>query len=65
VVGKRDINLESRLVLHAWVNELFGYGDMREMLYANGSQKVVFVEPHGTRNDDPRPPTGSVISTWI
>jgi hypothetical protein len=27
---------------------------------ANGSQKVVFVEPHGMRNDDPPPSNGKV-----
>ncbi len=29
---KKDINLEGRLVLHAWVNDLFGYGSTRELL---------------------------------
>ena len=28
--------------------------------YADGSQKVVFVEPHGMRNDDPPPSNGKV-----
>ena len=32
MAGKKDINLESRLVLHAWANDLFGYESTREML---------------------------------
>jgi hypothetical protein len=32
VARKKDINLEGRLVLHAWANDLFGYADTREML---------------------------------
>ncbi len=29
---KKDLNLEQRLVLHAWMNGLFGYGSTRELL---------------------------------
>lgn len=29
---KKDLNLEKRLVLHAWMNDLFGYGSTRELL---------------------------------
>ncbi len=29
---KKDLNLEKRLVLHAWINSLFGYGSTRELL---------------------------------
>lgn len=29
---KRDLNLEGRLVLHSWVNDLFGYGSTRDLL---------------------------------
>jgi len=29
---KNDLNLESRLALHAWANDLFGYGSTRDLL---------------------------------
>ena len=29
---KKDLNLEKRLVLHAWMNDLFGYGSTRDLL---------------------------------
>jgi hypothetical protein len=32
VAGKKELDLEGRLVLHAWANDLFGYGSTREML---------------------------------
>lgn len=32
--------------------------------YADGSQKVVFVEPHGMRNDDP-PPNNSKVDLYL
>ncbi|CAA9461950.1 MAG: FIG00641605: hypothetical protein [uncultured Rubrobacteraceae bacterium] len=32
MAAKKDLNLEGRLVLHSWANDLFGYGSAREML---------------------------------
>ena len=32
MTSKKDINLEGRLVLQSWANDLFGYGSTREML---------------------------------
>ncbi len=29
---KNDLNLESRLAMHAWANDLFGYGSTRDLL---------------------------------